>query len=118
MECERCLFGHGSKPESKVWRIAAPGVVLCAYSTGTYAHTGMCDDQKHGLTGIGTHATLVSEWRVLPSSGSVVGTECAQMRLLTGRRLYETQQSPTSTDALGLTLHFSSPRVLAVLYTC
>lgn len=25
MECEWCLFGHGSKPDGKVWVIAAVG---------------------------------------------------------------------------------------------
>ena len=58
---------------------------MCTY---THAHAGMSSSMWR-LTGIGTHATLVFEWRVLPSSdssgGLVVGTQHAHRKLLTGR---------------------------------
>ena len=57
--------------------------------THTHTHTRMCDRQQRGLSGIGAHATLASEWRVILSgvscSGLVVGTERARMKPLTRR---------------------------------
>lgn len=51
-----CLFGHGSKPDGEVWVMVAPGGI--AHACGTV--------RKCGLTGLGAHATLASECRVLP----------------------------------------------------
>lgn len=89
MECEWCLFGHGSKPDGKVWVMAALGDDIMSIHTRT--HTCACDRQYYRLTGKGAHATLASECRVLPSSvpcsGLVVGTKHAHMRKLTGKHL-------------------------------
>lgn len=91
MECEWCLFGHGSKPDGKVWVIAAVGDDIISIHTHVLTHTCVCDCQYYSLTGRGAHATLVTECRVLPSSvscsGLVMGTKHAHMSKLTGKHL-------------------------------
>lgn len=58
MECEWCLFGHGSKPDGKVWVIAALGDDIMSIHTRT--HTCACDDQYYiVLLGEG----LMLHWR-------------------------------------------------------
>lgn len=49
MECEWRLFGHGSKPDGKVWVIAALGDDI----THMHAHTHTSVHQWYGLTGRG-----------------------------------------------------------------
>ena len=80
MECESCLFDHGSKPDGKVWVTAALGddimnIHLCVcVCVCVCVCMLMCAQLSMARTyWERTHATFVSECRVRPSSVSCSG---------------------------------------------